>query len=62
MRQTGLTSLYVLAAVCAATGAMSAVMMPTLNTEVVNLSGAVRRELPAGVHAVLIWDGRLQHR
>ena len=26
-----------LAAVCAATGAMSAVIMPTLNTEVVNL-------------------------
>ena len=37
MRQTGFTSLYVLAAVCAATGAMSAVIMPTLNTEVVNL-------------------------
>ena len=37
MRQTGFTSLYVLAALCAATGAMSAVIMPTLNTEVVNL-------------------------
>ena len=37
VRQTGLSSLYVLAAVCAATGAMSAVIMPTLNTEVVNL-------------------------
>ena len=37
VRQTGFTSLYVLAAVCAATGAMSAVIMPTLNTEVVNL-------------------------
>ena len=33
----GIHSLYVLAAVCAATGAMSAVIMPTLNTEVVNL-------------------------
>ena len=38
-------------------GVMSAVIMPTLNTEVVDLSGAVRTELPAGVHAVLIWDG-----
>ena len=58
VRQTGFSSLYVLAAVCTTTGAMSAVIMPTLNTEVVNLFlGAVRRELPAGVHAVLIWDG-----
>ena len=47
-----------LAAVCAATGAMSAVIMPTLNTEVVNLFlEQFSRELPAGVHAVLIWDG-----
>ena len=37
VRQTGFSSLYVLAAVSAATGAMSAVIMPTLNTEVVNL-------------------------
>ena len=58
MRQTGFTSLYVLAAVCAATGAMSAVIMPTLNTEVVNLFlEQFLRQLPAGVHAVLIWDG-----
>ena len=46
-----------LAAVCAATGAMSAVILPTLNTEVVNLFlEQFSRELPAGVHAVLI-DG-----
>ena len=58
VRQTGFSSLYVLAAVCAATGAMSAVIMPTLNTEVVNLFlEQFVRELPAGVHAVLIWDG-----
>ena len=58
MRQTGFSSLYVLAAVCAATGAMSAVIMPTLNTEVVNLFlEQFSRKLPAGVHAVLIWDG-----
>ena len=37
---------------------MSAVIMPTLNTEVVNLFlEQFVRELPAGVHAVLIWDG-----
>ena len=58
VRQTGFTSLYVLAAVCAATGAMSAVIMPELNTAVVNLFlEQFARELPAGVHAVLIWDG-----
>jgi putative transposase len=58
VRQNGREWLYVLMAVCAATGAASALIMPELNTAVVNLfleqfSG----ELPAGVHAVLIWDG-----
>jgi transposase len=58
VRQTGFTSLYVLAAVCAATGAVSALIMPELNTAVVNLFWEqFSRELPAGVHAVLIWDG-----
>src|SRR6185437_7385051 len=58
VRQNGRELLYVLIAVCAATGTASALIMPELNTAVVNLfleqfSG----ELPAGVHAVLIWDG-----
>src|SRR3954470_12358178 len=58
VRQTGFTSLYVLAAVCAATGSVSALIMPELNTAVVNLFlEQFARELPAGVHAVLIWDG-----
>src|SRR5512147_1148396 len=58
VRQTGFTSLYVLAAVCAATGAVSALIMPELNTVVINLFlEQFSRELPAGVHAVLIWDG-----
>lgn len=58
VQQTGFTSLSVLAAVCAATGAMSALIMPALNTEVVNLFlEQFARELPTGVHAVLIWDG-----
>jgi len=58
VRQTGFASLYVLAAVCATTGAMSALIMPELNTAVVNLFlEQFARELPAGVHAVLIWDG-----
>ena len=58
VKQTGFTSLYVLAAVCAATGSVSALIMPALNTEVVNLFlEQFSQELPAGVHAVLIWDG-----
>jgi transposase len=58
VKPTGFTSLYVLAAVCAATGSVSALIMPALNTEVVNLFlEQFSRELPAGVHAVLIWDG-----
>src|SRR3954469_4969523 len=62
VRQTGFTSLYVLAAVCAATGAVSALIMPELNTAVVNLFlEQFARELPAGVHAVLIWDGAGYH-
>jgi len=58
VRQNKFTSLYVLAAVCAATGSVSALIMPELNTAVVNLFlEQFSRELPAGVHAVLIWDG-----
>jgi transposase len=58
VRQTGFTSLYVLAAVCAATGAVSALIMPEVNTEVINLFLKQFSDgLPAGVHAVLIWDG-----
>jgi transposase len=58
VRQNGREWLYVLMAVCAATGATSALIMPELNTAVVNLFlEQFSRELAAGVHAVLIWDG-----
>jgi transposase len=62
VRQNGREWLYVLMAVCASTGSASASIMPELNTGVLNLfleqfSG----ELPAGVHAVLIWDGAGYH-
>ncbi len=58
VRQNGREWLYVLMAVCAATGAASALIMPELNTAVVNLFlEQFSSELPAGVHAVLIWDG-----
>lgn len=58
VRQNGREWLYVLMAVCAATGAASALIMPELNTAVVNLFlEQLSRDLPAGVRAVLIWDG-----
>src|SRR3954465_3335246 len=62
VRQNGREWLYVLMAVCVGTGAASALIMPELNAAVVNLfleqfSG----ELPAGVHAELIWDGAGYH-
>ena len=58
VRQNGREWLYVLMAVCVSTGAASALIMPELNTAVVNLFlEQFSRELPAGVHAVLIWDG-----
>jgi transposase len=62
VRQNGRQWLYVLMAVCASTGAASALIMPELNTAVVNLFlEQFSRELPAGVHAVLIWDGAGYH-
>src|SRR5262249_30133348 len=57
VRQTQYTSLFVLAAVCAATGSVSALIVPTLTTAVINqFLRQFSAELPAGVHAVLIWD------
>jgi transposase len=58
VRQNGRQWLYVLMAVCAATGAASALIMPGSDTEVVNpFLEPFSREWPAGVHAVLIGDG-----
>jgi transposase len=58
VRQNGREWLYVLMAVCAATGTASALIMPELNTTVVNLFlEQLSSDLAAGVHAVLIWDG-----
>jgi transposase len=62
VRQHGREWLYVLMAVCASTGAASALIMPELNAGVLNLFlEQFSRELPAGVHAVLIWDGAGYH-
>ena len=62
MRQNGREWLYVLMAVCVGTGATSALIMPALDTELLNLFlEQFAGGLPAGVHAVLIWDGAGYH-
>jgi transposase len=62
VRQTQYTYLFVLVAVCAATGSVSALIMPELNAAVVNLFlEQFARERPAKVHAILIWDGAGSH-
>jgi transposase len=62
VRQTQYTFLYVLTAVCVSTGAASGLIAPTLNAGVINLFlEQFSRELPAGVHAVLVWDGAGYH-
>jgi transposase len=62
MRQNGRASLYVLTAVCAASGAAFGLIMPELNTAVVNLFlEQFARQLAPGVHAVLLWDNAGYH-
>ena len=62
VRQNGREWLYVLMAVGLSTGSASALIMPELNTVVLNLFlEQFARELPKGVHAVSIWDGAGYH-
>jgi transposase len=62
LRQNGRVSLYVLTAVCAATGAAVGLIMPELNTAVVNLFlEEFSRRLAPGVHGVLLWDNAGYH-
>jgi transposase len=52
----------VLTAVCVGTGAASGLISPTLNAGVINLFlEQLSRELAAGSHAVLVWDGAGYH-
>ena len=62
VRQNQYTSLYVLTAVCVGTGAASGLISPTLNAGVINLFlEQFSRELAAGSHAILVWDGAAYH-
>jgi transposase len=62
VRQNGRESLYVLTATCAASGAAFGLIMPELDTAVVNqfLEG-FSRQLAPGVRAVLLWDNAPYH-
>ena len=62
VRQTQYGYLYLLTAVCAATGDACGLISPVLNVGVINLFlEQFSRELPAAVHAVLVWDGAGYH-
>jgi DDE superfamily endonuclease len=48
----------VIAAACPATGAAAGILMPHLDTDVINVFlGELSRQLAPDAHAVLIWDG-----
>jgi len=62
VRQNGRASLYVMTAVCAASGAAMGLIMPELNAAVVNLFlEQFSRQLAPGMHAVLLWDNAGYH-
>jgi transposase len=62
VRQNGRESLYVLTAVCALTGAAFGLILPALNTAVINqFLEEFARHLAPGVHAVLLWDNAGYH-
>ena len=61
-RQNGRESLYVLTATCAASGAAFGLVMPELNTAVVNqFLEEFSRQLAPGARAVLLWDNAPYH-
>jgi hypothetical protein len=57
LRQTEYNYLWVIAAACPASGAATGIIMPHLDTDVINpFLGELSRQLAPDVHAVLIWD------
>jgi hypothetical protein len=58
VRQTQYDYLWVIAAACPASGAATGIIMPHLDTDVINaFLGEFSRQLAPDVQAVLIWDG-----
>jgi len=57
VRQTQYDYLYVLGAVCPATGKTAGLLAPNLNTQVVNVFfEQLSKEIESDVHVVLVWD------
>ena len=57
VKQTQYDYLYVLGAVCPATGKTAGLLAPNLNTNTVNaFFEQLSKEIDPGVHVVLIWD------
>jgi transposase len=57
VKQTQYDYLYVLGAVCPATGKTAGLLAPNLNTNTVNaFFEQLSREIDPGVHVVLVWD------
>ena len=62
LRQTGRESLYVLTAACPSSGSACGLIMPELNTAVINqYLEQFSRQLAPGVRAVLLWDNAGYH-
>lgn len=63
VKQTQYGYLYLLTAVCATTGDAHGLICSTLNVAIINLFlEQMSRDLPKGVHAILIWDGAGFHK
>lgn len=63
VRQTQYQYVYVVGAACALTGQAEAIIVPHLNTDVINLFlEQFSAALEQGVHAILVWDGAGYHR
>jgi transposase len=63
VRQTQYQYVYVVGAAWALTGQAEAIIVPYLNTDVINLFlEQFSAALEQGVHAILVWDGAGYHR
>lgn len=63
VRQTQYQYVYVVGAACAQSGQAEAIIVPYLNTAVINLFlEQFSAALPDDVHALLVWDGAGYHR
>jgi transposase len=63
IRQTEYEYLWVLGAICPETGHAEGLLSPQLNTKVINIFLRLfSQTIPAGEHAVMVWDGAGFHK